>query len=136
MVGYEMTNIHHEDSDRDCDLDLESCPASPGSEFSNRFNGPMGEMPVPAASSKCMGVVVVFNMTKRRVRHLYITTAGVSFLLLDSLGDALYAGESASAAVTPFILPTSSHVISYYTIFSHLMLYHLISYYIISSHLM
>lgn len=92
MVGYEMTNIHHEDSDRASDLDMESCPASPGSEFSNRFNSAIGEMPVPAASSKCMGVVVVFNITKRRVRHSYITSAGVSFLLMDSLGDALYAG--------------------------------------------
>ena len=100
MVGYEMTTLHHEDIERDNDLDVESCPASPGSEFSNRFNSAMGEMPVPAASSKCMGAVVVFNITKRRVRHSYITSAGVSFLLMDSFGDALYAGKDASDAIT------------------------------------
>lgn len=92
MVGYETSSLHHEDSDKDSDLDVSSFPGSPGNEFSNRFHCAV-DMLVPAASSKCMGMVVIFNITKRRVRHSYITTAGVSFLLMDSLGEALYAGK-------------------------------------------
>lgn len=40
-----------------------------------------------------LGAVVVFNMTKKRVRHLYPTVSGVSGMVWDSTGDALYAGK-------------------------------------------
>lgn len=91
MIGYEKSNVSHDEGDKNSE-GSHSCPSSPRNEYPQRFSSFIGEMPAPAASSKCMGAVVVFNITKRRIRHSYTTTSRVNFLLMDATGDILYAG--------------------------------------------
>lgn len=94
MIGYEASKGASETNDKDSD-DSSSCPSSPRNEHPQRFNSFIGEIPTPAAVSRCLGIVVVFNITKRRVRHSYVTTSGVKFLLMDGAGAVLYAGRIA-----------------------------------------
>ena len=91
MIGYEASSGASEAHDRDSD-DSSSCPSSPRNDHPQRLNSFIGEIPTPAATSRCLGVVVVFNITKRRVRHSYVTSSGVKFLLMDGAGAVLYAG--------------------------------------------
>ena len=92
MIGYEASSGGNEANDKDSDSGS-SCPSSPRNDHPQRFSSFIGDTPSPAATSKCLGVVVVFNITKRRVRHSYITSSGVKFLLMDGAGAVLYAGR-------------------------------------------
>ena len=93
MIGYDTAHSRLDEVDRDSDADSQSSPSSPKADHTHRFNSFIGEMPSPAASSKCMGAVVVFNISKRRVRHSYTAVCGVSFLVTDATGDTLHAGN-------------------------------------------
>jgi hypothetical protein len=38
------------------------------------------------------GAVIVYNMTKKRIRHAYLTVSEVTSMVWDSTKDSLYAG--------------------------------------------
>lgn len=95
MIGYDAVYSRQEDGDRDSDADSQTSPSSPKNDHTQRFSSFIGEMPSPAASSRCRGAIVVFNISKRRVRHSYTAASGVNFLVMDATGDTLYAGTQA-----------------------------------------
>jgi hypothetical protein len=41
------------------------------------------------------GAVIVYNMTKKRIRHAYPTVSEVTSMIWDSTKDCLYAGSTA-----------------------------------------
>ena len=92
MIGYDKAGFV---DDIDSNVDSSSRCSSPRDNalrFPN-FTSEVREAPSP---SKTRGVVVVFNITKKRVRHSYPMGSGVSFLIWDSVGDSLYTGLSFS----------------------------------------
>jgi hypothetical protein len=95
MIGYDTGRSRQEEVDRDSDADGQTSPSSPKNDYNQSFSTVIGEMPSPAASSRCMGAIVVFNISKRRVRHSYTAASGVNFLVMDATGDTLYAGSHA-----------------------------------------
>jgi hypothetical protein len=107
MIGYDTGSTHQVEGDRDTDADSQTSPSSPKNDYTQRFSSFIGEMPSPAASSICMGAIVVFNISKRRVRHSYTAASGVNFLVMDATGDTLYAGNQARKAPPQFLAATA-----------------------------
>lgn len=88
MVGYDKAGFV---DDVDSNFESSSRCSSPR-DTSLRFPNFSTEVREAPSPSKILGVVVVFNITKRRVRHSYPMGSGVSFLIWDSVGDSLYTG--------------------------------------------
>lgn len=103
MIGYDKAGFV---DDVDSNIDSSSRCSSPR-DTSLRFPNFSSEVREAPSPSKTRGVVVVFNITKRRVRHSYPMGSGVSFLIWDSVGDSLYAGPSLFTFLFKILLLTN-----------------------------